>query len=265
MKGDLLSEATRALRENVDGSSEDPRATEDRILALLPRRRRIRLVRPWGFSLAAVLVGSSVWAMGGGAPIQSWLAGLSGSERPSEITPARKVETSRPRRVAGGARSSPVASPSDPAIEADPPPQAPSSTDDPPALRPMTPPPPPPVPAAAEVPSPEPPTTAPDRAIVDPVSTGGVATADPSLDVYERAHDLHFKQRDYAGALVAWEQYLALAPSGSLALEARFHRGVCLVRLGRSEEARRALEPFARGDYGTYRRVQARKLLGEQP
>jgi TolA-binding protein len=265
MKGDLLSEATRALRENVDGSSEDPRVTEDRILALLPRRRRIRLVRPWGISLAAVLVGSSVWAMGGGAPIQSWLASLTGRETPSEITPAKKVEPSRRRRVAEGARSSPVASPGEPAIEAEPPPQATSSPDDPPALRPLTPPPPPPTPAEGEEPLPEPPTAAPNREIVDPVATGGVATADPALDVYERAHDLHFKQRDYAGALRAWEQYLALAPSGSLALEARFHRGVCLVRLGRSDEARRALEPFARGDYGTYRRVQARKLLGEEP
>ena len=58
-------------------------------------------------------------------------------------------------------------------------------------------------------------------------------------DLYERAHDLHFKRRDYTSALAAWDQYLTLAPSGSLALEARFHRGVCLVRLGRNDEARR--------------------------
>jgi TolA-binding protein len=126
-------------------------------------------------------------------------------------------------------------------------------------------PPPPPVLAAEEVPSPDPPTATPERAFVDPLGTGGVPAADPALDVYERAHDLHFKRRDYAGALTAWEQYLALAPSGSLALEARFHRGVCLVRVGRSEDARRALEPFARGDYGTYRRAQAQKLLRDVP
>lgn len=266
MKGDLLSEAARALRENVDGSSENPRATEDRILALLPRGRRIRLVRPWGLSLAAVLIGSSVWAMGGGAPIQSWLAGLTGTETPSEITPAKKIEPSGQRRAGARAAPRPVASPSEPVIDEDQPQQPATALEEPPAMRHAAPPPPPPVLAAEEVPAPpEPPTAAPDRESVDPIATGGVAAADPALDVYERAHDLHFKRRDYVGALTAWEQYLALAPTGSLALEARFHRGVCLVRLGRADEARRALEPFARGDYGTYRRVQAQKLLGEGP
>lgn len=264
MKGDLLSEAARALRENVDGSSENPRATEDRIVALLPRGRRIRLVRPWGFSLAAVLIGSSVWAMGG-APIQSWLAELTSDETPSEISPAKKVESTPPHRVAARNPPSPVASASDPVVDEEQPPQPTAPRDEPSAVRPAAPHPPPPVLAAEEVPAPEPTTLASEREIVDPAATGGVAAADPALDVYERAHDLHFKRRDYAGALTAWEQYLALAPTGSLALEARFHRGVCLVRLGRTDEARRALEPFARGDYGTYRRVQAQKLLGQGP
>lgn len=89
------------------------------------------------------------------------------------------------------------------------------------------------------------------------------AAGSGALDVYEQAHRLHFLQHDYARALATWDRYLELAPSGSLALEARFHRAVCLVRLGRQQEARRALEPFARGAYGTYRQAQAQKLLDE--
>src|SRR5690606_26569350 len=86
VKGDLLSQATRALRENVDGASDSARATGDRVVSLRPRKRRLRLVRPWGFSMAALLIGSSVWAMGG-APIKSWLGRLADSSEQLEAAP----------------------------------------------------------------------------------------------------------------------------------------------------------------------------------
>jgi hypothetical protein len=37
--------------------------------------------------------------------------------------------------------------------------------------------------------------------------------------------------------------------------------GVLLARLGRKPEAVQALEPFARGDYGPYRQVEASALV----
>lgn len=261
MKGDLLSQATRALRENVDGASDSARATEERVVSLLPRKRRLRLVRPWGFSMAALLIGSSVWAMGG-APIKSWLGRLADSSEqleaaPPAAAPAKKRVRNRSSAPQPALATTPPPSTDDePLVES---PEAPPSAEPPPepATAPRKAPPtgPPRVAAenAAAAPTSEPPTASP------PVEPAGNA----ALDLYERAHDLHFKRRDYTSALAAWDQYLTLAPSGSLALEARFHRGVCLVRLGRNDEARRALEPFARGDYGTYRRAQAQKLLDE--
>jgi hypothetical protein len=82
--------------------------------------------------------------------------------------------------------------------------------------------------------------------------------------LYDEAHTLHFVARDPARALAAWDRYLAAAPvdtRAALALEARYNRAICLVRLRRTEEARTALEPFANGTYGAYRSEEARALL----
>lgn len=59
----------------------------------------------------------------------------------------------------------------------------------------------------------------------------------------------------------AWNAYLAAAPEGPFAPEARYNRAITLVRLGRLDEARRALEPFARDVDGGYRTREARTLL----
>jgi hypothetical protein len=82
--------------------------------------------------------------------------------------------------------------------------------------------------------------------------------------LYREAHALHFVAHDPARALVAWDRYLSAASASSqtgLVLEARYNRAICLVRLGRREEAREALAPFAAGAYGAYRREEARALL----
>ena len=80
--------------------------------------------------------------------------------------------------------------------------------------------------------------------------------------LYRDAHEAHFTRRDPEAALAAWDRYLAAAgPNGKFVLEARYNRALSLVRLGRKSEARAALGPFARGDYGGYRRDEATKLL----
>ena len=95
-------------------------------------------------------------------------------------------------------------------------------------------------------------------------SVSGAPTMDPvSFDesLYREAHRLHFVDRNWSGALTAWDAYLAKVHGGKFALEARYNRALCLVRLGRGSEASRALEPFARGEYGAYRQSEAQALL----
>jgi hypothetical protein len=93
---------------------------------------------------------------------------------------------------------------------------------------------------------------------------GPASTASDLEELYARAHALHFGQHDAARALAAWDRYLTVAPPNvrrGLVLEARYNRAICLVRLGRRDEARSALRPFAEGRWGAYRRDDARRLL----
>jgi TolA-binding protein len=79
--------------------------------------------------------------------------------------------------------------------------------------------------------------------------------------LYETAHQAHFAARAPAAALPAWDAYLAEFPDGRFALEARYNRAICLVRLGRHDAARAALQPFANGEAGGYRQQDAIALL----
>ncbi len=85
--------------------------------------------------------------------------------------------------------------------------------------------------------------------------------ADDHARLYAEAHRAHFVDGDPASALRAWNAYLAAAPEGAFVPEARYNRALTLVRLGRLDEARQALEPFARGMYGGYRAREATALL----
>jgi len=104
--------------------------------------------------------------------------------------------------------------------------------------------------------------TAPAPVAPTPVATIVVTAAPPDPDaLYRRAFEA-YRDHDDAAALAAWDAYLAGAGSAArFAPEARFGRAAALVRLGRKDEARAALAPFARGDYGDYRRDEARALL----
>jgi hypothetical protein len=241
MNDDLLERAARALRETTDGADDTGRFTRARVMATLHQRKRRRLSRAaFLLPIAAVLVGSTALAsnagltswqdvkesisrtLGGGAP--------EARERAAKLDRAglsrglKKLETSR--------RPEPVvdAPPSEPAGET-------AKT---------------PLPAERAVPAP---------ALSAVASAAPPATPDPALELYRVAHDLHFAQGDSARALAAWDRYLSQARGGKFVLEARYNRAICLVRLGRHAEARRALEPFARGAFGSYRKESARSLL----
>jgi hypothetical protein len=115
-------------------------------------------------------------------------------------------------------------------------------------------------PPAADVVAPEAP-----QVRAEPAASAA-ASAETEADreahaLYTAAHRAHFSDRSWGAALAAWDRYLAAAPRGRFALEARYNRALCLVRLGRAGEARAALESFASGRFGAYRRDEARAIL----
>jgi outer membrane protein assembly factor BamD (BamD/ComL family) len=88
------------------------------------------------------------------------------------------------------------------------------------------------------------------------------APAPDADELYRAAHQAHFGRADYAEALALWDRYLAQAePGHRWKIEARYNRAIALYRLGQMQLAREALEPFARGEYGGYRRAEAQRLL----
>lgn len=108
------------------------------------------------------------------------------------------------------------------------------------------------------------PATKPLHAPQPPAEVEAPATPAPRVEsaelaLFRRAQSLHLAHAD--GALAAWDAYLRVAGNGVLVPEARYNRALCLVRLGRKRDARAALEPFARGDFGEYRRREAQALL----
>jgi hypothetical protein len=84
---------------------------------------------------------------------------------------------------------------------------------------------------------------------------------DAQVESYRRAHRLHFGGARPAEALAAWDQHLDAYPAGSFGPDARFNRALCLLRLGRRDDARAALRPFAEAGVGSYRQQEAASLL----
>jgi type IV secretory pathway VirB10-like protein len=236
MSDDLLKAATRALREETDTDSADGRFTRARVMASLhqskvKRRTRLAFVLP----IAACLAAGTAWAGATGklpAVFHAITEAVSFTPRPSEPL----------------VKSVPVVKKAASAVAPAPPPPAPSA-------EPVAPEPEPSRPTKVEP-------SNPSKAAPAPSTSG--AFSDRDGDLYRLAHEAHFAGHDYARALPAWEAYLRAAPSGRFATEARFNRALCLLRLGRTEEARTALKPFALGAMG-YRQNEAQQLLDELP
>jgi hypothetical protein len=124
-----------------------------------------------------------------------------------------------------------------------------------------------PILSSAPIPPPETPSAAPAPVVTSVVPLARAVTPGPDPQaLYAQAHALHFHGNDPARALAAWDRYLATASGdvrSGLVLEARYNRAICLFRLGQREEARQALQPFADGRWGDYRRDDAQVLLDE--
>jgi len=238
MSDDLLKAATQALKEESTAEDADGRFTRARVMASLhqgrvKRRTRLAFLLP----LAACLAGGTAWGAATGR-LPAMFQSIGQLVSYSSKAPAE------PR--APQAPAVPSAAPTP--IEQVPPPPRVSE--------------PAPEPQAAPVKAPQvaPPSSGTGTAA--PSSRG--AFQDTDGDLYRLAHEAHFARQDYAAALAGWDAYLRAAPGGRLATEARYNRAICLLRLGRDAEARRALEPFASGFMG-YRQNEARKLLSELP
>jgi hypothetical protein len=223
-----------------------PDATLARIERTLGTRRRAtrRFARFVAVPLAAALLVLTAWASASGN-LRRWLApamGLDGERQHDErATAGSAAAQGRSLRAPAAASTTAAAAP---LPEPETPPDSNIAT---------------PTPSPSSSPSPEPaPARSAERAAPRAPSPARV-DADA---LYREAHDAHFVRRDYAAAVVAWDRYLAAAGAGGrFALEARYNRAIALARLGRRSEAADALRPFARGDYGGYRRDEARELL----
>jgi hypothetical protein len=276
---DVLERASRALRENTEPTPAELAALRARVLSgqvtpLAPRARSKTL--RWLLPLAAALITGSALAATPGA----WQGLVEAVERylPVELlSPAR--EAARP--VRRGAKQPPAPPPLPsapaPAAPAEPPAEpapaqaqnAPEPEVSPRQVTPAAAPRPvsaaragsahgdPPAPSAAPAELPAAPEPGAEEAVAAPARASSA-----ELALYRPAHELHFRARDYAAALDAWDAYLSRFPAGTLALEAEYNRALCLMRLGRYAEARTALAPFAAGARaGGYRRSEAARFL----
>jgi hypothetical protein len=246
---DILSESSRALREITAEEEAGHRFTRARVMASLHqgkvrRRTRLAFVLPLAASFVAASafrsVGESIGILPGPPPAEEPdVKSRKGSravtpapakpveEKASEIAPPEEapVEEKASEEKASEEKASDVA-PVEPAPLVAPEKASPRAS-------------------SSAVTSPAPVTSAPD----------------PELELYRAAHRAHFQDQDTLRALGAWNAYLEQNPNGRFALEARYNRALCLVRLGRKDEARAALSPFANGSFGGYREREARELI----
>lgn len=250
MSDDILSRATRALREETRGDDESARFTRSRIMASaheqrVKRRTRLAFLIP----IAATFMAATAWGAANGKIGQAFeavseaLGIMHHEEAPAPLPKAPP-----------GQRSATTPAPK--------PPTAPLEAPAPPAPEPEREPAPPPPVAAAPAPSVE---RTLSGAAASSSGSADSSSRDPALELYRVAHQAHFVERDSGRALSAWDAYLRAAPNGALVLEARYNRALCLVRLHRTTEARAALTPFAAGRFGGYRKKEASDLLDALP
>ena len=238
MSDDLLKAATRALRDQTELDEGDGRFTRARVMASLhqgkvKRRTRLAFILP----VAATLAAGTAWGAATGR-LPALFHALSKVVIPKSAP--RAAAPSSPPAIKTAAHA-----PSVTGIEATPAAELAPGVEPAPAIEPQ--------PRRAEPHA---------SAKAAPAAASSAAFSDSDGDLYRLAHEAHFASHDYARALQAWDAYLQAAPRGRFAVEARYNRAICLLRLGRESEARQALEPFAAGTLG-YRRSEAQQLLDE--
>ena len=259
---DILTRASSALRERAREPSTAASRTRALVLLRASRRAQRGKLLVSLAPLAAVFAISTAWASTHQELPRAWdrVLGLFASKGAGTSAPAHAgIATAVVRPVAIAATAAPPderESTAAPEVSIDALPQASPSSSLSPLERRAE----PPAPYASSRVVRE---AAPDAVIAQarPAAPLAVPHEDDEARLYAEAHRAHFVDGDPSSALQAWNAYLTAAPEGTFAPEARYNRAVTLVRLGRLDEARRALEPFARGVYGGYRTREAAALL----
>lgn len=282
MSDDLLNRASRALRDQEQDPGQAPPGARLRVIEAAGRARKAEARQMAAVTaLGVVMLASTAVAAATGhlqqavavvkaavgldAPVEE---GGQGADR----KPASQHRTAPAHAVALAAPASQAQEVAQPApVQADPEPvAAPVAAESAPAVaartvdlqgapRPVR-------TAAAPavvqhgVPQPQPHAEAPVVAAPKPADQPEDTAEDQALLAFRSAQRLH-AQHQWSAALVAWENYLKVAPRGELAPEARWSRAQCLVHLGRLTAARAALQPFASGAEGGYHQADAVELL----
>lgn len=257
MSDDLLAQMTQALRDEHDGATAVPEATRARVIRTLSERKPRR--RKWlavGIPLFVVFGGSTAWAAASGklTPIvqQAFSVFTEDSVEDEKQAPVEpKQKTARPHAEPN------VPEAVVPATE-EPKQQEPEEDTAEPAN---------PVVDASVSPIRQPRAPQNKRASTEPPSredrerTEEISEDHTSLLLYRNAHRSQFSQGDCVSAIAGYELYLRLYAKGPFAVDARYNRGVCLIRMGRHQEAHDALLPFAQGRFGNYRKSESQRLL----
>jgi TolA-binding protein len=231
---DMFRAAMDAVRHDADALPE-PVFARAKILASLHSRKRAKRARSWlALLAAAAFAGSTAWA---NPAVHTWLISKGDCSAPSQGT----MSQSPPSTAIAIASSKDLEAPV--AIE------LPGATPDATSL---------PKPMRKEARNETRKEARTETRSSRPSKQPSIQEAD---DAYRIAHRLHFVDNDFAAALVAWNDYMARAPSGRFLPEAKYNAAICLVRLHRDEEARRALLPIASQPLGEYRQREASALL----
>lgn len=240
MTRDLLREATTALSQSGHKQSGG-KFTRERIVATLhDNQRRGRARRALLLPMAAIFVGSTAFASVNGSLSRVFQSALVfvGIEASAPVTVDPGEPTGTPSRsaAAGHGQQVEVHEPKPPEPPEPAPPKATGVAVEPPR-------------AVSGVPG---------TAAAEPQAPPRIADGQ---ELYRRGHYAQFKDGNPAKALEAYDAYLQQQPHGRFAVDARYNRALCLVRLGRHDEAQKSLAPFANGDFGDYRKKDAQRLL----
>ena len=282
MMDDELSRVVQAFREENTASALDRAAIRRRVLSAYQRKAKRRPLFTWFLPAAVLLLGSAALAAHGTtrpglARVRAWLdRGVSSSVRAKapvhDQGSARTVPAIGPAPTAHAPSASPPGEP----LRSDGPPPVVAIADATSAiaatsnrsqrsavfLRPRA------LAFAsrgaagrnASPASPREPDEA-EQPASPPPALDRKSEQDADLLLYRVAHRRHFQDRDPERALAAWDTYLVAFPKGRLAVEARFNRALCLIKVGRIAQAEASLQEIASGIFGTYRSARAAELL----
>jgi TolA-binding protein len=236
---DPLKDAVEAFRDAT--SFEDApvsRYTRTRVLNEVRRRKRQQALKvTFAIPLAAILLGSAAWAVTGQTiPVSlQRITETLGFHRSTKEPSRKKSLNSTATRSSSTKSSEQVISLPNPVLSNDS--------------------------VAIEVKSPEAVRPATGNQHRRPATVHDDLFTERELLLYEKAHQAHFIEKNYDKALSAWDNYIKSVHNGRFAVEARYNRAICWLRLGHFAEARKALEPFAAGRYGNYRKSEANSLI----